>query len=112
MPDLSSDAPNDKRQLAAILAADVVGYSKMMEAQERETLKRVRDLRDGLIQPNVAEHHGRIFKTMGDGFLVEFSSVVDAVHCAVDIQRKMASRNLDLPEAQRLPLMRHSSSTR
>ncbi len=104
MPDQPVDTPNDKRQLAAIVAADVVGYSKMMEADEREALKRVRDFRSGLMQPKVAEHHGRIFKTMGDGFLVEFSSVVDAVHCAVDIQRALAARNLDLPDSQRLIL--------
>jgi len=104
MPSDPDNQPVDKRQLAAILAADIVGYSKMMEQDERETLKRLRDFRSGLLQPIVAEHHGRIFKTMGDGFLVEFSSVVDAVHCAVDIQRALTARNLDLPEPQKLLL--------
>ncbi len=94
----------ERRQLAAILAADVVGYSRMMEADERNTLKRLRELRETLLQPKVIEHHGRIFKTMGDGFLVEFASVVDAVHCAVDIQRMMSARNTEVAEEGRLQL--------
>ena len=105
MVEESNTASQDEaRQLAAILAADVVGYSRLMEQNERDTLQRLRDLRQNLIQPTVAQHRGRIFKTNGDGFLVEFASVVDGVHCAVEIQRMMSARNLDLPEDRRLDL--------
>ncbi len=102
-PPTSADETNI-RQLAAILAADVVGYSRLMERDEQTTLNRVRDLRKTVIEPRVAAHRGRVFKTNGDGFLVEFSSVVDAVHCAVEIQRATADRDHDLPEDQRLRL--------
>lgn len=102
-PPTSADETNI-RQLAAILAADVVGYSRLMERDEQTTLNRVRDLRKTVIEPRVAAHRGRVFKTNGDGFLVEFSSVVDAVHCAVEIQRATADRDQDLPEDQRLRL--------
>ena len=105
MSDLETDPPaKAERHLAAILAADVVGYSHQMERDEVGTLRRLRDLRRNLIEPQVAEHRGRVFKTMGDGFLAEFRSALDAVHCAVDIQRLMAARNLDLPEDARLQL--------
>jgi class 3 adenylate cyclase len=93
-----------ERHLAAIFAADIVGYSRRMEQDEVGTLRRLRDLHHNLIEPKFAEYRGRVFKTMGDGFLAEFVSVVDAVHCAVDIQRMMAARNLDLPEDDRLNL--------
>jgi class 3 adenylate cyclase len=93
-----------ERHLAAILAADIVGYSRRMEQDEVGTLRRLRDLHRNLIEPKIAEYRGRIFKTMGDGFLAEFGSVVDAVHCAVDLQRMMAGRNLDLPEEDRVSL--------
>jgi class 3 adenylate cyclase/peptidoglycan hydrolase-like protein with peptidoglycan-binding domain len=93
-----------ERHLAAILAADVVGYSSQMERDEVGTLHRLSDLRHNLIEPKIAEHRGRIFKTMGDGFLAEFVSVLEALHCAVDIQRLMTARNLDLPEDDRLLL--------
>src|SRR5580658_9688219 len=95
---------NAERHLAAILATDVVSYSHRMEQDEVGTLRRLHDLRHNLIEPKVAEHRGRVFKTMGDGFLAEFASALDAVHCAVDIQRLMAARNLDLPEDSRLQL--------
>ncbi|MFQ5958603.1 MAG: hypothetical protein ACE5LF_04465, partial [Alphaproteobacteria bacterium] len=72
-----------ERRLAAILAADVVGYSRLMGADEEGTLARLKALREGLIDPEIAAHHGRIVKTTGDGVLVEFASVVDAVRCAV-----------------------------
>ena len=72
-----------ERRLAAILAADVVGYSRLMGEDEAGTLARFKDHRAGLIDPNIAEHHGRIVKVMGDGLLVEFASVVEAVGCAV-----------------------------
>ena len=78
------------RRLAAILAADVVGYSRLMEADETGTLARLRTYRLELIDPAIARHRGRLIKTAGDGMLVEFSSVADAVACAVEIQRGMA----------------------
>ena len=75
------------RRLAAILAADVAGYSRLMGADEEGTLERLKALRRELVDPKIAEHHGRIVKTTGDGLLVEFASVVDAVRCAVEVQR-------------------------
>ena len=77
------------RRLAAILAADVAGYSRLMGADEEGTLERLKALRREIIDPKIDEHHGRIVKTTGDGMLVEFASVVDAVRCAVEVQRKM-----------------------
>jgi adenylate cyclase len=91
-----------ERRLAAILAADVVGYSRLMAADEEGTLARLRALRADFIDPAIAKHHGRIVKLMGDGALVEFASVVDAVRCAVEIQRGMAERDPDLPDDQRV----------
>lgn len=91
-----------ERKLAAILAADVVGYSRLMAADEEGTLTRLQALRVELVDPIIAKHHGRIVKLMGDGTLVEFASVVDAVRCAVDLQRDMAERDLDLPEDRRI----------
>ena len=93
-----------KRRLAAILAADVVGYSRLMGEDEAGTLARFKDHRAGLIDPNIAEHHGRIVKVMGDGLLVEFASVVEAVGCAVEIQRGMVARNADVPDDRRIDL--------
>ena len=84
-----------QRRLAAILAADVVGYSKLMGQDEAGTLAAVRTLRAEVIEPKIAEHQGRLFKSMGDGFLVEFPSVVNAVACAAAIQKAMAARNAD-----------------
>ncbi len=75
-----------ERKLAAILAADMVGYSRLMEADEGGTIARQKTHRNELIDPKIAEHNGRIVKTMGDGLLVEFASVVDATECAVVIQ--------------------------
>ena len=77
------------RRLAAILAADVAGYSRLMGADEEGTLERLKALRRELLDPKITEHRGRIVKTTGDGMLVEFASVVDAVRCAVEVQRKM-----------------------
>ena len=91
-----------ERRLAAILAADVVGYSRLMERDEQGTLERLKAHRKELIDPLVAEHRGRIVKLMGDGALVEFASVVDAVACAVAIQEGMAEREADVPEAERI----------
>jgi TolB-like protein/class 3 adenylate cyclase len=84
------------RRLAAILAADVAGYSRLMGADEEGTLERLKVLRRELFDPKIAEHHGRIVKTTGDGLLVEFASVVDAVRCAVDVQQAMPERNTGL----------------
>jgi len=81
------------RRLAAILAADVAGYSRLMGADEEGTLERLKALRRELLDPKIAEHHGRIVKTTGDGVLVEFASVVDAVRCAVEVQQGMPARN-------------------
>src|SRR5262245_51608260 len=93
-----------ERRLAAILAVDVVGYSRRMGADEEGTLAELKTFRSTLSDPKIEEHHGRIVKTMGDGLLVEFSSVVDAVRCAVEIQRAMAQRNESLPKSQRIEL--------
>ena len=90
------------RRLAAILAADVVGYSRLMAADEAGTHARLKALRQELIEPAIAAHHGRIVKLMGDGALVEFASVVDAVQCAVEIQRGVAERNAGVPDDQRI----------
>jgi len=76
-----------KRRLAAILAADVAGYSRLMEADEEGTLAALKAIRRELSDPKIAEHRGRIVKTTGDGLLAEFASVVDAVRCAVELQR-------------------------
>jgi adenylate cyclase len=90
------------RRLAAILAADVAGYSRLIGADEEGTLNRLRSIRSGLIDPKIAEHRGRIVKTTGDGLLVEFASVVDALRCATEWQHGMAERNADLPDATRI----------
>jgi TolB-like protein/class 3 adenylate cyclase/Tfp pilus assembly protein PilF len=90
------------RRLAAILAADVVGYSRLMGADEEGTHERVKAHLVELIDPKICEHHGRVVKTTGDGVLAEFASVVDAVRCAAEIQRAMADRDLDLAEERRL----------
>jgi len=90
------------RRLAAILAADVVGYSRLMSADEEGTHERFKAHLRELIDPKIREHHGRIVKTTGDGMLAEFASVVDAVRCAAEIQRAMADRDLDLAEERRL----------
>lgn len=91
-----------RRRLAAILAADVVGYSSLMEANEERTLAALRHHRHAFFDPTIAKHGGRIFKEMGDGFLVEFASVLSAVRCAVEIQAGMALRNQDLPGDRRI----------
>ncbi|TIM69171.1 MAG: adenylate/guanylate cyclase domain-containing protein, partial [Mesorhizobium sp.] len=90
------------RKLSAILAADVVGYSALMERDEAGTFERLRAGRKDLFEPEIAHHHGQIFKLMGDGMLAEFGSVVDAVECAVSLQRGLAERNAAVPEDQRI----------
>lgn len=87
-----------ERRLAAILSSDVVGYTRLMRADEEGTLARLHAHRTELVDPKIAEHRGRIVKLMGDGMLVEFASVVDAVRCATEIQRGMAARNAGLPD--------------
>jgi len=90
------------RRLAAILAADVAGYSRLMGADEEGTHERLRTHRRELVDPKIGEHSGRIVKTTGDGLLAEFASVVDAVRCAVEIQRGMMDRNTDTLEDKRI----------
>jgi adenylate cyclase len=92
------------RRLAAILAADVVGYSRLMGADEEGTLERLKALHHELLDPKIAEHHGRTVKTTGDGLLVEFASVVDAVRCAVEIQRAMPERDTGVGVDNRIEL--------
>ena len=91
-----------ERRLAAILMADVAGYSRLVGADEEGTLQRLRVLRRELIDPTIKEHRARIVRITGDGILVEFASVVDAVRCAVDVQREMAARNAETPPDQRI----------
>ncbi len=91
-----------ERKLAAILAADIAGYSRLMGVDEEGTLARLKAIRRELGDPKIAEHRGRVVKTTGDGMLVEFSSVVDAVRCAVALQREMAIRNADVPSDRRI----------
>src|ERR671937_1405915 len=91
-----------ERRLTAILAADVAGYSRLMGADEEGTLAQLKAHRRALVDPKITEHRGRIVKTTGDGVLVEFASVVDAVRCAVDIQRLMAERNATVPLERRI----------
>jgi len=91
-----------ERRLAAILAADVAGYSRLMGVDEEGTLERLKAHRRQLIDPKIKEHHGRIVKTTGDGILVEFPSVVDGVHCAAEIQRAMVDRDADQPVGGRI----------
>jgi len=92
------------RRLAAILAADVAGYSRLMGANEEGTHERLQAHLRELVNPKIAEHRGRIVKNTGDGFLAEFASVVDAVRCAVEIQRAMIDREPEVPEQQRIRL--------
>src|SRR5215831_15776863 len=93
-----------ERKLAAILAADVVGYSRLMAENEADTFDRLRAHRKELFEPEIAKRHGRIFKLMGDGLLAEFGSVVDAVECAAVLQREMAKRNEGLPNDRRIDM--------
>jgi adenylate cyclase len=94
------DVPGPERRLAAVLAADMVGFSRLMEADETGTLARLKTHRIELIDPAIAKNRGRIIKTTGDGLLVEFHSVVDAVLCAAEVQRRMAKRNVDVAPAR------------
>jgi adenylate cyclase len=91
-----------ERKLAAILVADVAGYSRLAGADEERTLARLRALRGDLIDPATAAHHGRTVKRTGDGILVEFRGVVDAVRCAIEVQEGMIERNAGLPPERRI----------
>ncbi|HVO03525.1 MAG TPA: adenylate/guanylate cyclase domain-containing protein [Candidatus Cybelea sp.] len=93
-----------QRRLTAILAADVVGYSRLMQQDEAGTLSALKSRRSEVLQPLVSKYHGRIFKLMGDGVLVEFASAVNAIQCAIDLQQAMAAANADLPENRRIVL--------
>ena len=95
---------SETRKLAAILAADVVGYSRLAGADEDRTLSRLRGLRSDLIDPTIAVHHGRVVKRTEHGILIEFRSVVDAVRCAIEVQNGMVERNAGLPPERRIEL--------
>jgi len=90
-----------ERHLAAILTADVVGYAGLIERDEAGTIERLRAHRKEVFEPEIEKHHGRVFKLMGDGLLAEFGSAVDAVECAVVLQRRMRERNRAAIEGQR-----------
>jgi adenylate cyclase len=94
----------ETRKLAAILAADVVGYSRLTGSDEERTLARLRALRSDLIDPTVAVHNGRVVKRTGDGSIIEFRSVVDAVRCAIEVQNGIVERNAGLPPERRTEL--------
>ena len=91
-----------ERRLAAVMAADVAGYSRLMGADEEGTLSNLKALRKAIVDPKIVEHRGRIVKTTGDGMLVEFASAVDAARCAVEIQRDVAAQNVDVPQEGRI----------
>ncbi|WP_353842983.1 adenylate/guanylate cyclase domain-containing protein [Mesorhizobium sp.] len=93
-----------QRRLAAVMAADVVGYSRLMETDEAGTLAALKSRRKQVLQPLVARHHGRVFKVTGDGVMVEFASAVNALQCAIDVQHAMAAANAALPEKLRIAL--------
>ena len=91
-----------ERRLAAVLAADVAGYSRLMGANEEETLARLKAVRKSLVDPALASYRGRIVKTTGDGMLVEFASAVDAARCSIEVQRTLAAQNADVPQEIRI----------
>jgi adenylate cyclase len=92
----------ETRKLAAILVSDVAGYSRLAGADEDRTLARLRTLRSDLIDPIISVHHGRVVKRTGDGSIIEFRSVVDAVRCAVEVQTAMIERNAGVPPEKRI----------
>src|ERR1700681_2331869 len=91
-----------ERRLAAVLAADVAGYSRLMGSDEEGTLARLKTIRKVLLDPKITSHRGRIVKTTGDGILVEFASAVDAARSAIEVQRSMAEQNAAVPQNQRI----------
>ena len=100
--DLGISAVSETRKLAAILVSNIVGYSRLAGADEDRILARLRTLRSDLIDPILAVHHGRVVKRTGDGAIVEFRSVVDAVRCAIEVQSGLAERNTGLPPEKRI----------
>ena len=100
--EIALSAERVERRLTAILAADVAGYSRLMGADEEGTLAQLKAHRRALVDPKITEHRGRIVKTTGDGMLVEFASVVDALRCAVEVQRGMIERNAEVPQEKRI----------
>src|SRR5580692_1011290 len=99
----SAEGPmTEARKLAAILVSDVAGYSRLTAVDEERTLARLRTLRSDLIDPIISVHHGRVVKRTGDGSIIEFRSVVDAVRCAVEVQTAMIERNIGLPPEKRI----------
>jgi adenylate cyclase len=98
----ATSAVNESRRLAAILVVDVVGYSRLAGVDEDRTLARLRSLRGDLIDPAIAAHHGRIVKRTGDGSIIEFRSVVDAVRCATELQTGLIERNAGVPDGRRI----------
>ena len=101
---LGNSAVGETRKLAAILVSDVVGYSRLTGADEDRILARLRTLRSDLIDPIISVHHGRVVKRTGDGAIVEFRSVVDAVNCAIEVQRAMVERNVEVAPDKRIEL--------
>src|SRR5438045_7219219 len=99
---MSAVEQRGERRLSAIFAADMVGYSRLMEIDETGTLARLKAHRLELIDPSIVKNNGRIIKTTGDGMLVEFASAVDAVQCALEVQRRMARRNADVAPDRRI----------
>ena len=93
---------SETRKIAAILVADVVGYSRLTSTDEDRTLSRLRDLRSDLIDPAIAAHHGRVVKRTGDGIIIEFRSVVDAVRCAIEVQNGLVDRNAGVQPDRRI----------
>src|ERR1700735_4338917 len=93
---------SETRKIAAILVSDVVGYSRLAGADEDRTLSRLRGLRGDLIDPAIAAHHGRIVKRTGDGSIIEFRSVVDAVRCAIEVMTGLIERNAGVPPERRI----------
>jgi adenylate cyclase len=93
---------SETRKLAAILVTDIVGYSRLTGADEERTLARIRGLRSDLVEPTIAAHRGRVVKRTGDGSIVEFRSVVDAVRCAIEVQNGMVERNAGVPPDRRI----------
>jgi adenylate cyclase len=91
---------SETRKLAAILVSDVVGYSRLAGADEDRILARLRTLRSDLIDPTIAVHHGRVVKRTGDGSIIEFRSVVDAVNCTIEVQSAMVERNAEVAPRQ------------
>ena len=96
------DAMSETRKLAAIMVTDIVGYSRLAGADEERTLARIRGLRSDLVEPTVAAHRGRVVKRTGDGSIIEFRSVVDAVRCAIEVQNGMVERNAGVPPERRI----------